>query len=47
MKTIRKVYQKIKQAESYQNRLYNRFDHVRLVKFPRFEEAGEYVWEVK
>ncbi len=47
MKTIRKIYQTLRQAENYQNRLYGKFDHVRLVKFPMFGESGIYVWEVK
>jgi hypothetical protein len=47
MKRIKKIYKTMKQAESYQNRLYNRYESVRLVSFPRFSEDGEYVWEVK
>lgn len=47
MKTIRKFYKTIRQAENYQNRLYNRFDYVRLIKSPMFSECGEYVWQVK
>lgn len=46
MKRITKKYKTLKQAESYQNRLYNRYNTVRLVSFPRFSEEGEYVWEV-
>ena len=34
------------QAERCQERLYCKFNHVRLVAFPRFE-AVIYVWEVK
>ena len=47
MKTIRKTYQTLRQAESYQNRLYNRFDYVRLIKSPMFSESGVYVWAVR
>lgn len=47
MKTITKTYKTLKAAERYQNILYNKYSHVHLVQFPRFEEAGEYVWEVK
>ena len=47
MKTIAKHFQTIRQAERYQDRLYNRFDVVRLVRFPLFDEAGSYVWEVQ
>ena len=45
-KTIEKQYDTLKQAERYQNRLYNRFDSVRLVRSPLFSESGKYVWEV-
>lgn len=47
MQTITKSYGTLEQAEAYQNRLYSQYDHVRLVRFPRFGEAGQYVWEVK
>lgn len=47
MKRIKKHYDSIKQAESYQSRLYNKYDHVRLVSFPLSGEAGDYIWEVK
>ena len=46
MKTITKTYKTLKQAERYQNRLYNKYGTVRLVKWPRFTEEGVYVWEV-
>lgn len=45
-KTIRKEFKSLKQAESYQNRLYNQWDSVKLIQSPRFEESGVYVWEV-
>ncbi len=35
----------LKQAESYQNRLYNRFDGVELIAWPRHSEAGTYIWD--
>lgn len=47
MKHISKTFTTMKQAEHYQNRLYNRFDTVRLIKSPMFGESGLYVWEVK
>lgn len=47
MKTISKYYKTMKQAEQYQNRLYNEYDHVRLIRFPMFTEHGTYIWEVK
>jgi hypothetical protein len=47
MNTIRKHFETLKQAEQYQNKLYNRYHHVRLVHSPLFTEDGTYVWEVK
>jgi hypothetical protein len=47
MKTISKQCKTLKQAERYQNRLYEKYQRVRLVKFPWFTEKGSYVWEVK
>jgi hypothetical protein len=46
MKTIVKNFTNLKQAERYQNRLYSRFDSVRLITFPVFTDSGNYVWEV-
>lgn len=36
----------MKQAERYQNRLYNLFPYVRLISFPLMGESGPYTWEV-
>jgi hypothetical protein len=47
MKYISKKFESIKKAESYQNRLYGKYNHVKLLTFPRFSESGIYVWEVK
>jgi hypothetical protein len=47
MKTITKVYKSLKQAESYQNRLYGKYNYVRLISSPLFSEEGKYVWQVK
>ena len=47
MKRITKHFATLKKAEAYQNRLYNRYDHVRLVNWPRFTEEGNYEWEVR
>lgn len=44
--TITKTCKTLKQAERYQNYLYNRYDTVRLVRGPKFAEEGVYVWEV-
>jgi hypothetical protein len=47
MRVIRKEFKTLKQAERYQNQLYNRFESVQLVGFPRFSEDGIYTWNVK
>jgi len=47
MKRITKVFDTLKQAEQFQNRLYDKYNHVRLVSSPTFSEDGTYVWEVK
>lgn len=44
---IYKEYKRMKSAERYINRLYNEYDHVRLVDFPKIGEKGIYVFEVK
>lgn len=45
-KTISKKYNTLRQAERYQNLLYNKFDNVKLIKSPMFTEYGTYVWAV-
>lgn len=30
----------------HEDRLYAKYDHVKLVRAPRFTHAGRYVWEV-
>lgn len=47
MKTISKQFATRKQAERHQNRLYNQYDSVQLIKAPMFGESGLYVWNVK
>jgi hypothetical protein len=47
MKTIKKQFDTLNKAEKYQNRLYDRYSHVRLTSSPMFSESGLYVWEVK
>lgn len=44
---IYKEYKTIKGAERYMNRLYNEYNYVRLVDFPKDSEKGIYVFEVK
>lgn len=46
MKTITKYFASIKAASTYQNRLYNKYNYVRLVGFPQFSNNGNYTWEV-
>jgi len=46
MQTISKQFKTMKQAEKYQNSLYNKFPYVRLITFPIWSEEGRYIWEV-
>lgn len=46
MRTISKTFNTLEQVNRYRNYLYSKFDHVRLIRSPRFQEAGVYVWEV-
>ena len=47
MKRIVKRLATLKQAENFREKLYDEYDHVCLVNFPRFYESGDYVFEVK
>jgi hypothetical protein len=47
MKRITKNFLTCVMAEMFQSRLYEKYSHVRLVRFPSSSEEGEYVWEVK
>ena len=47
METISKNFETIKQAERYQNKLYNKYNSVVLVHFPILSESGQYVWKVQ
>ncbi len=46
-KTITKYFDKMSDAEQYQNRLYRKHYQVTLISFPRFGEAGTYTWEIR
>ena len=46
-KEIITYFSSLKEAERYQNRLYNKWDFVQLVQFPIFGESEKYVWHVK
>ena len=43
---ISKTFQSMRQAENYQDSLYDKYDRVRLIEFPMFSEYGMYKWEV-
>lgn len=47
MRTITKHFDTLAKAEAYQNRLYNKYETVRLTRSPMFSEAGTYQWEVR
>lgn len=47
MKRITRHCRTLKAAESYLNRLYSRYDHVRCVSSPLFSEDGNYIFEVR
>ncbi len=47
MTNITKHFDSLYDAEEYQNGLYDKYNHVLLVRAPLFSEAGTYVWEVK
>lgn len=44
---VSKYFATLRKAEQHQVRLYGMYDVVRLIKSPRFTEAGIYVWEVQ
>lgn len=46
MKTIKKAFKTMKQAERYQQALYNKYNKVELVSFPLYWESGFYIWQV-
>ena len=45
-KTITKRLESLKQAEHFQDRLYNKYWSVELVRFPECSEKGIYQWTV-
>ena len=46
MKIISKHFDNLKKSGQYQERLYNKYDHVKLIAFPTVWESGVYTWEV-
>lgn len=47
MKYINKHFETLKQAENYLSKLYNKYYHVRVIKYPLFSENGIYIFEIK
>lgn len=45
-KNITRYFHTLKRAEQYQNRLYKKYNYVRLIHSPIFDEAGNYTWVV-
>ena len=45
--TIVKHFKTLRKAESFHTRLYDKFENVKCVRCPAFEEDGLYVWEVQ
>ena len=45
--TVTREFASLKQAERFQNRLYNRYDSVKLIRAPLFRECGMYIWDVR
>lgn len=46
MKRVKRFFNWMQQAEKFQNRLYSKYNSVKLVGFPQIDKAGFYVWEV-
>ena len=46
-RTITRTFATIKEAEHYQQKLYARYDYVRLIGSPRFNEYGKYTWDCR
>ena len=46
MNTITKHFKSLKQAEKYQDCLYQNFNYVCLITFPIWSDGGTYIWEV-
>ena len=44
---VKQHFDSLKQAEKYLNKLYSKYDHVRLISSPMFTEAGVYTFEIK
>lgn len=50
MKIVTKHFNTMDEADRFQNRLYDRYDHVKPISDPYMEhgdESGKYSWEVE
>lgn len=47
MKVIKKHFESLRKAEQYQEKLYSKYDVVRLISFPTLFDCGTYIWEVE
>lgn len=47
VKTIRKNFASLKDAENFLSKLYDKYDFVRVSDYPRFGESGNYIFKVK
>lgn len=46
-KYIKKEFTTLRQAEAYLNKLYAKYDYVRVVSAPMMSQAGVYIYEVE
>lgn len=47
MKVVKKHFDSMRKAEQYQERLYAKYDVVRLISFPTVFDCGTYIFEVE
>jgi hypothetical protein len=45
--TISKEFKTFREAERYQDILYCKYDNVKLIMAPHFQETGKYIWFCK
>ena len=44
---ISRELKSLRQAEAFQNRLYEKYDSVKIIESPRFSEQGVYTWLIQ
>jgi hypothetical protein len=44
---ISRTFKTLAQAERFQDKLYEKYNSVKLVRFPMFTEEGLYIWQVQ